>query len=315
MRRSRQAGFTLIEVIGAFFLTVVVLFLVTGIFAENGRQRAAAIELMRERLAAAGALDLIASDLEGTIHLARRAGQDPEDHAWRFLAEGSGELGATALRFVTQNAPRSNAAEHATSWVEVAYFLDETEDGELVLWRWRSPRPPSRPARGFPSSDEVGAMRITSGISDFGIRFLDAEGSWLEDWDSTFEPPEAAIPEAAEISLALYRKPRRGEAEPDVDELPGLLHTRRVALAMRPIDVAALIELGRGDEENEADCYTIGQCLTESDSEWYTTLLEDDCEGDDALCDLLESPDDTCFSEIESSYPQIADQAPAECSG
>lgn len=313
MRPERRGGFTLIEVIGAFFLTVVVLTLVMGLFTENGRQRSAAIELLRERLAAAGAVELIASDLEGAVHLKRPSGRDPEEHPWRFVAEGGGELGASAFRFVTQNAPRSNPAEHATSWVEVAYFVEETEDGERVLWRWRSPRPPDRPARGFPDPDEIGAMRITSGISEFGVRFLDAEGNWLEEWDSTFQPPESAVPEAAEISLVLFRKPRRGEAEPDVDRLPGLLHTRRVSLPMAPIDVAALIELGRDGEEDEADCYTIAQCLSQGDSEWYETLLDDDCGGDDELCELLASPDDSCFSELEASYGSVAAQAPAEC--
>ena len=40
-----QRGFTLIEVIGAFFMMAVILSFVTGIFIENGRQRSAAVEL------------------------------------------------------------------------------------------------------------------------------------------------------------------------------------------------------------------------------------------------------------------------------
>ena len=114
-----RAGFTLVEVVGAFFLTVVVLFLVTGIFVENGRQRAAATALMRERLAATGALALLAEDLEGAVHVVRGEGVDPDAHPWRFEADAPGDLGATAIRFVTQNAPRRNAGEHAGGWVEV----------------------------------------------------------------------------------------------------------------------------------------------------------------------------------------------------
>jgi len=46
---ERRAGFTLIEVVGAFFMMVVILVFITGIFFENGRQREAATDLMRER--------------------------------------------------------------------------------------------------------------------------------------------------------------------------------------------------------------------------------------------------------------------------
>ncbi len=56
--RNRSTGFTLIEVVAAFFLTTVVLFFVTGIFSENGRQRSAATELLRVETTASAALPL-----------------------------------------------------------------------------------------------------------------------------------------------------------------------------------------------------------------------------------------------------------------
>ncbi|HPG26586.1 MAG TPA: type II secretion system protein GspJ [Myxococcota bacterium] len=309
-----RAGFTLVEVVGAFFLTVVVLFLVTGIFVENGRQRAAATALMRERLAATGALALLAEDLEGAVHVVRGEGVDPDAHPWRFEADAPGDLGATAIRFVTQNAPRRNAGEHAGGWVEVAWFLEEDADGELVLWRWRSPRPPSEVTRGLPDSSEPGAMRITEGVSRFGVRLLDTEGAWVDEWSSVYQPPELAVPEAAEISLELLRDPRPGEIERDEARPPGLLHARRVAFAISPIDVARLIELGAGTA-GEAACYTIEDCLAEGDTRWYEELLDDDCGGDDELCDLLDSAGSECFSRLESAYPEVAARAPEACGG
>ena len=311
---ERRLGFTLIEVVGAFFMMVVILVFITGIFIENGRQRSAAIELMRERLSATGTLELIANDLEGAVFVARGKEDDRESHPWRVLAEGGGELGAVALRFVTQNAPRSNTAEHASNWVEVAYFLEEDEAGEQTLWRWRSSRPPSESANGFPDSNDPGSMRIAVGVSEFGVRFLDAEGNWVDDWDSTFLPPDQALPDAAEIALALFRAPRRGEALDEEDQIPGLIHVRRVTLVMRPIDVAALIALEANGEEDEGpNCFTIGQCLDEGDDEWYTAELEDECSGDDDLCALLENPDSGCWSELQAGYPQVAAQAPESC--
>ena len=310
----RDAAFTLIEVVGAFFMTIVILVFVTSMFVENGRQRAAATELMRERLSAAGALELLASDLESAVFLARPEGRDPESHPWRFIAADSREYGATAFRFTTQNSPQANRAEHSAGWVEVAYFLEEDEEGVRTLWRWRSPRPPYDANASFPNSGDAGAMRMVTGVSEFGVRFLDTEGVWLSEWDSTFYPPEAALPQAAEISLILMRAARRGEAEDDETELPGLLHSRRVALVMRPIDVASLIELGKDPLAEEDGCFTIEQCLREGDTEWYQSELNDDCGGDERLCDLLENPGDSCFSEIESAYPDVASRAPESCS-
>jgi type II secretory pathway component PulJ len=311
---DRRMGFTLIEVVGAFFMMVVILVLITGIFVENGRQRTAATELMRERLSATGALDLMANDLEGAIFVARAEDGtgDPESHPWRVLAESGGDYGAIAIRFVTQNAPSSNTAEHVSNWVEVAYFLEDDDEGEQVLWRWRSARPPNEAPNGFPDSSEFGSMRVAVGVSEFGVRFLDFEGNWLDEWDSTFQPSNQALPEAAEISLALFRAARRGESLEGETQVPGLLHVRRVSMVMRPIDVAALIQLEE-DGDEEAGCFTISQCLDEGDNDWHATELEDDCGGDDELCELLANPGESCWSAIESGYPEVAARAAESC--
>jgi type II secretory pathway component PulJ len=308
-----RAGYTLVEILGAFFILTIILMLVTGIFIENGRQREAAIEKMRERLSAVGALEQLADDLEGAIFLTGAAEADPESNPWRFLAESPGEEGATILRFVTQNAPQASIAEHASGWVEVVYFLEEDGEGEWVLWRWRSARPPSEPDRDFPDSATPGSMRLAVGVAAFGVRLLDDEGEWLDEWDSSFLPPDQALPQAAEISLTLMRKAREGETEDGSLEVPGLLQKRRVAMPMRPLDVAALVELGQDGGLDEAECFTLAACLDEGDSSWYEALLDGDCEGDDELCELLADPGSVCWSEIESAWPQIAARAPEAC--
>lgn len=311
---DRSHGFTLIEVIGAFFMMVVILVFITGIFIENGRQRSAATELMRERLSATGTLELLANDLEAAVFVARAEGQDPEDHPWQFLADGGGEFGATALRFVTQNGPHNNTAQHASNWVEVSYFLEADAEGKQVLWRWRSARPPDERPDGFPNSSDDGSMRIAIGVSEFGVRLLDSEGNWVEDWDSTYQPPNQALPEAAEISLSIFRKARRAESLDGTTEIPGLLQIRRVAMVMRPIDVAALTGFEQPDGDDDPGCYTIDECLDEGNVDWYISLLDDDCGGDDDLCDLLDNPSVRCWSELETGFPQIASRAPQECS-
>jgi type II secretory pathway component PulJ len=309
---GRSDGFTLIEVVGAFFLMVIVLVLVSGIFVENGRQRIAATELMRERLSAAAGLDLLASDLEGAVFLRPAEGADPDLHPWRVLAQDRGELGATALRFVTQNAANGERAEHASGWIEVAWFLDEDAEGRKVLWRWQSPRPPDEPPRGFPGPDEPGSARVVVGVSRFGVRFLDYEGGWVDEWDSSYQPPEQGMPLAAEVNLELFRRPRRGEALADESEVPGPLHSRRVAIVMPPIDPVALVALSREGADALA-CFTINDCLDLGDNRWWQEETSADCGGDDALCDMLLSPSSHCFDDLAVSYPEVAGSAPAGC--
>lgn len=306
-------GFTLIEILAAVFILTVILTLVTGLFIENGRQRKAALDLMAERLTASGALSMMEQDLAATVFVAKKEDQRPDQHPWRFFAEDSDEHGSTALRFVTQNAPSGSRAEHGSGWVEVAYFLEEDESGENVLWRWLSARPPAAAPRGFPDADEPGAMRIAVGVSAFGVRWLGPLGEWLDDWDSTDQSPVDAIPRAAEISLALQRDARIGETEDGSLRVPGPLHTRRVGMPMGVIDVVKLIELGREDDDEELACFTIQECLEEGDSAWYSAALNEDCDGDDELCEMLEDPENACFSDLESDFPGVAGQAPDEC--
>lgn len=313
-RRDRR-GFTLIEVVGAFMMTVLILVFVTGIFVENGRQREAATSLMSERLAAVSALDLVGADFAGAIHLKRGDEDEPEAHPWRILGTAAGEYGSTAVRFVTQAGPRSNPAAGSSAWIEVAYFLEEDENGVPVLWRWRSPRPPSEASRSFPEAGDAGAMRVAVGVAAFGVRWLDAEGNWQDEWDSTFAPAEQAMPEAVEISIQLRRRVRAGEAplDPEADEVPGLLQTRRVALVMRPLEVAALIALGQEDGEEDPDCLTVDECLASGDAAWYQQMLASNCGGDDRLCEVLRDSANTCWSTIETTYPAVAALAPESC--
>ncbi|MEZ4330759.1 MAG: type II secretion system protein GspJ [Myxococcota bacterium] len=314
-RAAGRAGFTLIEVVAAFLMTVLILFFVTNVFVENGRQRDAATSLMRERLSAAAALDQLASDLAGAVFLQRGPEEQPDDHPWRFVASSPSDLGATAFRFVTQAGPRTNPASGSSAWVEVAYFLAEGEDGSAVLWRWRSPHPPSEAPSSDPDPDDPGSMRVVLDVAAFGVRWLDAEGAWVDEWDSTFTPPEQAMPEAAEISLQLMRKARPGEAtdDPEATLIPGLLQTRRVAMVMRPLDAAALIALASEDANAQPDCFTVDQCLAAGDSTWYQELLADGCGGDDRLCELLRDSGRTCWSDIETTYPAVAARAPQGC--
>jgi hypothetical protein len=313
IRGSRVSGYTLIEILGAFFIMTIILTLVTGIFVENGRQRAAALGMMKESLSAAAAINQFAQDVESAVFLTVPTGQRPDENPWRFQADDFGELGARSLRFVTQNAPAANRGLHASRWVEVVYFVEEDEEQKKTLWRWVAARPPAEPDAEFPRATDEGAMRIALDVSEFGIRFLDLEGTWLDEWDAAYQSPTSPLPAAIEGSLRLMRDARLGESEEGLAMVPGPLHTRRVVIQMPPLNVNALIELGGGASGEDVECFTIADCIGEGDSAWYQAELDDDCGGDEELCDLLFASDTSCWSEIERNYPELAARTPETC--
>jgi type II secretory pathway component PulJ len=313
IRGPRVSGYTLIEILGAFFIMTIILTLVTGIFVENGRQRAAALGMMKERLSATAAIDQFAQDVESALFLTDPSGRRPDENPWRFQAEDFGELGARSLRFVTQNAPAANRGLHASGWVEVVYFVEADEEEKKTLWRWVAPRPPMEAEADFPRSSDEGAMRVALDVSEFGIRFMGLEGDWVDEWDAAYQSPTTPLPAAVEVNLRLLRDARLGESEEGLEMVPGPLHTRRVVLLMPPLDVNALIELGGGTSGEELDCFTIADCISEGDATWYQSELEDDCGGDDELCDLLSASDANCWDDIERNYPDLAALAPETC--
>lgn len=319
---TRAAGFTLIEVMGAFLITTVVMLFVIGTFRESGRQQDAAMEKMRVETNAAAALDVLAQDLEGALYLARPGNRDARDHPWLFLAEDSGELGARTLRFQTQNVSRGNLSEHASTWVDVVYFLTEEEpDRDAVdvpsgpsytLWRWRSLRPPTDAARRLPDRDDARSARVAEGVADFGASFTDLDGNTLEDWDSTVGTGEAPLPVAAELRLALYERARhRADDGSDANLFPSRVRARAVALPMnRPVDIAALVA-SAGDGAADS-CQTISDCA-DVDDQWFVDLVDSGCDGDEALCDLMNASTTTCWREIQQGWASVAATAPAEC--
>ena len=316
-----RAAFTLIEVLGAFFMTTIVLVLVSGIFMQNGRQREAATELLRVETTASAALDILSRDLEASVYLSRSETRSSNEHPWIFLAEGAGELGATRLRFQTQNVSRENLAENASTWIDVAYFLTEQrrdiEDGDgfdgnrYTLWRWRSPRPPNDPARSFPEENDIGSARVIEDIADFGVTFIDSEGELLDEWDSTLSTGSAPLPSSAEIRLVIFETAREGRAAPGILQIPGRMHERHVSLAMhQPIDLDALVALETSNQG--PGCFTIADCA-DIDDEWFIEQLDDECGGDEELCDLLEQSQSACWDEIVNEWPSVASTAPPEC--
>lgn len=244
MRRSRCAGFTLIEVLAVMLLTGIVFTVALDTYLDLSRASARATEHTRDIRRAMAILDRIAADFEQTLLVEKPPELDPLFHPWLFLGESRlGSDGADHLKFVTRHhEPRSSAARDA-DLAMVSYVVTAEADDTLTLWRAAQPHLPEALDREFPR--ELDATQILAeGLDRFAVLFQDDEGGWTEEWDSSTVERSSELPRAVEIVLALAE----GDAE------PRLWH-RRVVLPVRPLDLQAIFEGrvlgtdGRGDDD------------------------------------------------------------------
>ena len=85
--RTLRSGFTLIEVLGAVFLTGVVLAVAVSLQVNLSEQSERAIEVMRVDLTASAVLDRVARDVSGASLLVRPSEEtDPNLHPWFFYS-------------------------------------------------------------------------------------------------------------------------------------------------------------------------------------------------------------------------------------
>ena len=241
MRRA-TAAFTLIETMAVVIGIALVFTTALGAYQGIQNQAFAAGAATEAPRRATALLDRMAREIEGTVLVKKPDEADPLDHPWVFLAESqTASNGADRVRFQTRShRPRAEAA-HVSDLLDVAWFTTPAEFGEgHDLWRWTSSRLPEQLERRFPRSDSEGSQPWARGIAELGIRLLDADGGWAEEWDSSTLVRSSQLPVAAEITVAFVNDDPEGPIEP---------YTRRVNFALGVIDLEAALS----PEEEEFD--------------------------------------------------------------
>ena len=242
--KRRRHGFTMIETMAVVIGLALVLTAVIGAYQGIQSQALAAAAATDGPRRATALLDRMAHELEGTLLVKKPDALDPLDHPWLFLAESqSNPDGADRLRFQTRShRPRSNAA-HVSDLLDVAWFVTTSEDGQgQDLWRWSSSQLPERLERNFPRSDAPGSEAWAHDIARFGVRLLDAEGAWVEEWDSSTLVRSSELPVAAEISVTFDSLDER---------LPAETYSRRVNLVLGVLDLEAALEPDEADFDDD----------------------------------------------------------------
>lgn len=261
--RSRD-GFTLLEMLVVLALTAGLLVAAATFYLEIARASTAAAERTREGRRGTALLDRLARDLEGTVLVVKPDAVDPLAHPWVFLAEARNPSdGADRVKFQTRSHEPRTGALHESDLATVSWFLLPGEEG-YDLYRGVLPRLPDGLDRTFPAAHDEGVERMASRLESFSLRFLDEEGAWAEEWDSSTLARSSQLPRAAEARLVLLPEGALDELLPETTPEPQVLE-RQVRLPVRPLDLEEALateEDGEDDEEEEdSDCVTVGECI------------------------------------------------------
>jgi prepilin-type N-terminal cleavage/methylation domain-containing protein len=250
-KRGSAAGFTLIEVLAAVFLTAVVMSVAIAMFVNLSDSTDAAAAKARQGRLALAVIDRIARDLEGAYLLATPAGVDPLNHPWVFMAEShEGGSGSDRVRFITRNHRPRNPYDHGSDLAVVTYMLHESENGRgFDLLRAVQPGLAVDGTSEFPSADDELFMVMAENVEHLALRFMSEDFEWHEDWHSGQLEQSGTLPRAAEIELAYLAELPEGAEDAsdlgdfgeDLDEAERPSYTGRVILAMQPIDLAAML--------------------------------------------------------------------------
>lgn len=191
MRRTGQAGFTLIEILVAVSVTALLLGTIYGIFTavSNARQRvesdASGYHLARVLT------DRLAREIRGTYW---QQGHEGTVFAGEADAAGNGtlELSTTAA---------SPLGRSAGGIARISYSLEEDLiEGER---RWRLRR---REAPLFdPDFDRREGLRLSEAVEAFELRYYEGE-RWVERWDAS---NRGRLPQLVEIRLEIVAGEKR----------------------------------------------------------------------------------------------------------
>jgi len=194
MKRTRQDGFTLIEMMVALALLGMMMALVTGSYYASARAKRR-IE-SRLDLVAMGrmALNTMIKEING----AYINETDPSSTPFQGEHEGSFESPQDSIHFTTTTFdPRPLGA--GGNVADVSYWLEENAEIEdsFFLNRRADPFPDLDPKEGGITYD------IAEQVRGLRIRYQDENGSWGSRWDSS---PDGELPRLVEITILLRGK-------------------------------------------------------------------------------------------------------------
>ncbi len=269
MRPSHRIGFTLIEVLAAVLKTAVVMTVAIAFYVDLSDATDAASQKARQGRLALSVVDRIARDLEGAYLLRAPTGVDPLFHPWVFIAQNDeGDSASDRVHLVTRSHRPRKLLDHGSDLAVVTYLLHPADDAlGFDLLRAVRPGVPDEAEHDFLPAGDERFMVVAEHIDHFGLRFMSEDFEWHDEWDSSQIERSGELPRAAEIELAfLDISPEDLSGAGDlgafgVEEGEGetTAYTHRMALPMRAIDLAAMLdqvaEDAAAEEQAEDDAF------------------------------------------------------------
>ncbi len=256
--RPRRAGFTLIEVMAAIFLTSMVITFAVSFYINLANISQAAIIRTRQTLQATSAIERVARDLASTAFIVKSEETDPLAHPWAFVAESRFAFdGSDLIRFNSRSKSPGEGAYHDSDLLQIVYQAIDEEDGSLTLLRWSSPGLPTGQFADYPGVDDDRNFVVAEGLGSFSLRFLDDNAQWLPAWDSSQLENSSELPVGVEIDVSVWQ----GESEDGwSDNTDDAQHfVKRVYLYQRPLDLNEMIrERDEAEAKDKADSLTVG---------------------------------------------------------
>lgn len=256
--RPRAAGFTLIEVMAAIFLTSMVITFAVSFYIDLANVSQSANLRTRQTLKATSAIERVARDLANTAFVVKAEETDPLSHPWAFVAESRFAFdGSDLIRFNSRSKAPGDGTYHDSDLLQIVYQAIDEEDGSLTLLRWSSPGLPAGQFADYPGVDDERNFLVAEGLGSFSLRFLDDNGQWLSAWDSSQLENSSELPIAVEIDVSVWQE----EVEEDWSENnDGAQHfVKRVILHQRPLDLNEMIrERDEAEAKEEADSLSSG---------------------------------------------------------
>jgi len=248
---SRQAGFTLLEIMVAVLIMAILLTFTFQAYRgiESSYQRVGN-STSRDR-AARIVLDRLERELVGSVLVEREKNIDPLLHPYFFYGASKpyAESEGDELRFVTRTPLRAPGAPPVGLEIVTYGAIPSQTGAGLALLRQAEPLPPQLAKEIVWTEPEV----VVDNVALFLARYHTAEGDAAENWDSTGVEKLDQLPDELVLTVSLL------ETGEDGQMVAGPEYTRTVELPVRPFKLSP--EGGEDDATACGDGMTVKQCV------------------------------------------------------
>lgn len=248
MSRTRQAGFTLIEVMVALAVMGLIASLAWGTMASSIEMRNyLELDQIVEREARA-----TLARLERELNLAFLTENSSAVNTYKTVFIGKDEDDTDTLWFATKSHRRSYKGVHECDQTEITLWTDNDPkiSSRQVLLHREAPRIDHEP-------DQDGViLPLATSVTRFDLTYLDpTTGEWLDEWDTTGIETPNRLPRAVQVVLQLMA-PDPDDPDERSDDLERT-YVRTIMVETATEQTRSLLSTGSGGGGGKAGGFSL----------------------------------------------------------